>query len=80
MLFSYKYNKQKQILGQYVNGYLKSNKDLKFPYTWNSKDYGVITVYKQGDNVYVRIPSLDAWGETTKDNFQEKSFKKQRFL
>jgi hypothetical protein len=68
------YNKQKQILGQYVNGYLKSNKDLKFPYTWNSKDYGVITVYKQGDNVYVRIPSLDAWGETTKDNFQEKSF------
>ena len=68
------YNKQKQIIGQYVNGTLKSSTELKFPYTWNSKDYGVITVYNQGNNVYVRIPSLDAWGETTKDNFQEKSF------
>jgi hypothetical protein len=68
------YNKQKQIIGQYVNGTLKSSLELKFPYTWNSKDYGVITVYNQGNNVYVRIPSLDAWGETTKDNFQEKSF------
>lgn len=68
------YNKQKQIIGQYVNGRLKSTSELKFPYTWNSKDYGNITVYKQGNNVYVRIPSINGWGETTQDNFQENSF------
>jgi hypothetical protein len=68
------YNKQKQILGQYINGKLKTTGDLTFPYEWNSNDYGVVTVYKLYSNVYVRIPSLDAWGETTKNNFQENSF------
>jgi hypothetical protein len=66
------FNNQDQALGRFEQGEFKLG--LKYPFEWSTSEY-TFKVYNDGDKVYFNaIDSLEAWGEMSKDIFENKIY------